>query len=75
MPIEISDKGIKFDYVRYLADSAPGFLAILILVMNFYIPIITEPPFPEDFLLKTPKEVLSFIGILLFLLATPLVCL
>jgi hypothetical protein len=71
--MEISDKGVKISYRRYLSDSAPGFIIVLALLICFYLKI----PFfgihvyglvPE----KVPNEILTFSLFILFLLSTPL---
>lgn len=72
MSIDISEKGIKFDYARYMADSAPGFVTLLLIILNFQVPVITVQPFPATLLTHSSKEIKSYVGIILFLLATPI---
>ncbi len=71
--IEISKDGLKLSYLRYLADSAAGFLVILIvlLAVSNQVPL---PFFGHSFesLAKMSSDTKLFVFLLLFLLATPL---
>ena len=64
--IELSKSGIKFSYNRFLADSAAGFLLILIVVLVFYTTAFKSP------IKGNSKEVTIFIFLFLFLLSTPI---
>lgn len=72
MSIKISKDGIEFDYRRFLSDSAAGYIIILLLLLNFYHPVLTESSFSGNMLVCMSKETKTFLGFLLFLLATPL---
>ncbi len=63
--IEISKTGIKFSYHRFVADSAPGF--VLILIFLFF-----DKKYTLNVFVNFEKETKVLIGILLFFLATPL---
>lgn len=63
--IEISKTGIKFSYHRFVADSAPGF--VLILIFLFF-----DKKFALNVFVNFEKETKVLVGILLFFLATPL---
>lgn len=57
--IELSGKGIKFSYSRFLSDSAAGFVLIIILIFAYYnMDIKMNRPMPS--------EVKSFLCLLLF---------
>lgn len=70
--IELSKYSIKFSYLRFLSDSAGGYILVLILLMSYY------HSYPILFLdLKDLKPIISnevklFILVLLFFLSTPL---
>jgi hypothetical protein len=67
--IELSKDGIKFPYRRYLSDSTPGFILILLLIGAHYN---NKLVFLSEFLPKSAmSEVKIFVLLLLFLLATP----
>lgn len=71
--IQISKDGLRLSYQRYLADSAAGFLVILIvlLAVNKGVPL----PFlghSLESLATLSKDTKIFIFLLLFFLATPL---
>jgi hypothetical protein len=72
--IEFSKGSIKFSYLRFLSDSAPGYFAILIFLYCYklYRESIEEIPnisFVESG--NIPIEIILFVLFLLFLLATP----
>jgi hypothetical protein len=67
--IELSKDGIKLPYRRYLSDSTPGFILILLSIGAYYN---NKLDFLTDFLPKSAlPEVKLFVLLLLFLLATP----
>lgn len=77
--IEFSRNGIKVSYLRFLSDSAVGFIVVLIAIVSYYYPIfgITLQNIPQEFLkivipVPISSEVKIFVFILVFLLATPL---
>jgi hypothetical protein len=77
--IEFSRNGIKVSYLRFLSDSAIGFIVVLIAIVSYYYPIfgITLQNIPHEFLkidipVTISSEVKIFVFILVFLLATPL---
>jgi len=74
---ELSQKGVKFSYKRFLSDSAPGYLLLLFIVIGYYYPIVgirIQDLLNESFSLKSslPKETKAVIILLLFLLSTPI---
>lgn len=76
---EFSRTGIKVSYLRFLSDSAVGFIVVLIAIVSYYYPIfgITLQNIPHEFLkidipVPISNEVKIFVFILIFLLATPL---
>lgn len=63
--IELSGKGIKFSYTRFLSDSAAGFVLIIILIFAYYnMDIKMNRPMPG--------EVKTFLCLLLFFISTPI---
>jgi len=78
--IEFTKGGIKFSYLRFLSDSAPGYFAIFILIYLYYFGIcgvpIKEILYHHNILFiqsgNIPNEIILFVLFLLFLLATPL---
>ena len=80
---EATKSGIRISYLRFLSDSASGYIAILMLlflyyctICGIYIPDIYSNLFHISFLhtdaIQFSKEVKMFVLILLFFLATPL---
>ncbi|HEC36250.1 MAG TPA: hypothetical protein ENI39_06930 [Anaerolineae bacterium] len=71
--IEISKEGIKFSYKRFLSDSAPGYILILLTIWAYYS---NYPIFGMQLRNLLPPPVLTevklFILLLLFLLAMPI---
>lgn len=69
--IEFSNQGIKFSYNRFLADSAAGFLVILIAIITYYN---TDIAIQLRHNLQTlvSKEMQIFLCLLFFLLSTPI---
>lgn len=72
--IEFSRAGVKLSYLRFLSDSAAGFIVILITIISYYYPIFgisLHQLFPAPSI-----PISNYVGILvlvlLFLLATPL---
>ena len=71
--IELSKDGIKFPYRRYLSDSSPGFIFILLSIALYHDGTVTIAGIPgRDFVprLEAP-ELKAFVFLLLFLMATP----
>jgi hypothetical protein len=80
--MEISDKGMKISYRRYLSDNAPGFIILLALIVSLYTKTLffgmpvgrlvsenilnTASPQPG-----IPDGLLVFVLLILFLLAPP----
>jgi hypothetical protein len=69
--IEISKEGLKFPYDRFLADSAIGYIIILLSIVAYFYPILGSP-LKENLRVVTSTEIKVFILLLLFFLATPL---
>lgn len=69
--IEFSNQGIKFSYNRFLADSAAGFLVILIAIITYYNADIAIQ-FRHNLQTLVSKEMQIFLCLLFFLLSTPL---
>lgn len=77
---EATKSGIKIPYLRFLSDSASGYIAILMLlflyyykICNVYVPDMCNNVFHiSELHIDISKEVEIFVLILLFLLATPL---
>lgn len=69
--IEFSKEGIKFSYNRFLADSAAGFVIILIAIITYYNADIAIQ-LRQNLQTSISKEVEIFLCLLLFLLSTPL---
>lgn len=71
--LEISKEGIKFSYRRFLSDSAPGYILILLAIAAYYN---NYPIFGVQLRNLLPPPVLTevklFILLLLFFLATPI---
>jgi hypothetical protein len=70
--IELSKDGFKFQYRRYLTDSAPGFILILLLLAACHRNHGINFPFVNLALTDSFNEVNAFIFFLLFLTATPI---
>jgi hypothetical protein len=71
--IEISKNGLKLSYQRYLADSAAGFLVIILVLLAISNKV--QIPFFDhslESLATLSKDTKIFIFLLLFLLATPI---
>lgn len=71
--IELTKDGVKLPYQRFLSDSAPGYILILVVFLTFY----GHASFlgfnlPSDFVKTIPVEIQVYLGIIAFLLATPL---
>lgn len=71
--IAISKDGIEVSYLRYLSDSAAGFIVILIATASYFYPIFGFT-LQEYFKIYIPvsSEMKIFIFLLLFLLSTPM---
>ncbi len=77
--IEFNKGGIKLSYLRFLSDSASGYLAILILIFLYYynicgVSIKESLNYNISFVQSgnIPNEIIFFVFFLLFLLGTPL---
>ena len=71
--IELSEKGIKIPYRRYLSDRAAGFILVLILITAYYSNhTILGINFTDIVPPTIPAEVRVFVFLLLFLLTTPI---
>ncbi len=73
--IEVSEKGIRFSYKRFLSDSATGYIFCLILISAYYgnisIPFVGIEM--QDILKpKAGKEIKILVALLLFMLSTPI---
>jgi len=66
---EVSEKGIKASYLRFLADSTPGYLAILVAWVLYRAGVF--PAAAGSLFQNVDRETKIFVGILLFLIATP----
>lgn len=71
--IEVNKEGIKISYIRYLSDSGPGFIMLLtILAVYILDPYANNVFYNLKQNLKLCDEIKIFIGVLAFLIATPL---
>lgn len=73
--IEISVKGVKFSYIRFIADSAPGYIIVLFFILNYYYPIFGcsyKQLIDIGLINNISNEVKLFIILLVFVLSTPL---
>ena len=76
--IEISKQGIKFSYIRFLADSASGYILLLLLIIISYSQDYLILGFKVSEILnlgtfrEISKEIQILVLFLLFLLSTPL---
>src|SRR5213075_4450 len=68
----ITKDGIQIPYRRFLADSAAGFLIVLIACLSYYWPLGGFAAWHGHASLSMPTEVRILIFVLLFVLATPL---
>ena len=70
--IELSKDGLKVSYLRFLSDSAGGYIIILVLLLSFYrnYPIFSIEL--QNYRPLVSNDVKLFILVLLFFLSTPL---
>lgn len=73
--IKVSKEGIEIAYRRFLSDSGAGFIILLILILAYYYPVLGIPlknTHLSEMFYPLPPELIIFICILLFVLASPL---
>jgi len=71
--IELSKDGIKFSYRRFLSDSTPGYILILIVFLMIYGQIsVFGIHFSQTAVNNIPVEIQVYLGLVAFLMATPL---
>jgi hypothetical protein len=69
----VSKDSIHIPYQRFLADSAAGFVLILILIAAYFWPLLSSEPLRQEFgPMSGGSEVKVFVLVVAFLLATPL---
>jgi len=69
--IELSSKGMKVSYNRFLSDSSCGLIVILSFFFAYYFSV-ENYSLARYFNLNVPKEITVFICIFLFFLASPI---